>query len=215
MIPILFENDDLVAINKPEGLASIPERLNTADNLLAQLTEMFFQKLYVVHRLDKEVSGVILFAKHAAAHQFLNDQFSQRHVRKTYLALTHGVIVEEQGVIAKPIRQFGSGRMGVDDQRGKPAETEFQVIERFQTYTLLKAFPVTGRRHQIRVHLYSIGHPIVGDVRYGDKHLQSQFPRVMLHACRVELQAPSGDTLSIEARLPTSFETVLNMLRQE
>lgn len=213
MISILFENDDLVAIDKPEGLASIPERVHTVDNLLTRLLAEFPNKLYVVHRLDKEVSGVILFAKHAAAHKCLNDQFSRRQIQKTYLALAHGVIRENQDTITAPIREFGSGRMGVDAPRGKPSRTDVQVIERLAAYTLLTAHPLTGRRHQLRVHLYSIGHPIVGDVRYGDKITQRQFPRLMLHAQRIEFRLPSGEMMTIEAPVPESFELVLGGIR--
>lgn len=98
MIPVLFENDDILAINKPEGLASIPEGAKGRDCLLSLLALAFPEKLYVVHRLDKEVSGVILFAKSAAAHKHLNDQFSNGNVKKTYIALTHGDIKENRGI---------------------------------------------------------------------------------------------------------------------
>jgi RluA family pseudouridine synthase len=213
MPSILFEDDDIIAVNKPGGLASIPERRREADNLLAQLSEQFPGKLYVVHRLDKEVSGVILFAKHAAAHKALNTQFSQRQVRKTYLALTHGVFEPDRDIIDAPIRQFGSGRMGVDQQRGKPSQTEFIVQERFYAATLLKMHPVTGRRHQIRVHLYHIGHPIVGDIRYGEKALQRQFPRVMLHATQIRFRVLSKEEKTIEAPLPELFTHVVRDFR--
>lgn len=152
MIPILFENADILAVNKPESLASIPEDGKGKDCLLSLLSTMFQERLYVVHRLDKEVSGVILLARNVAAHKYLNDQFSHGSVRKTYVALTHGIIEEASGLIDKPLRQFGSGRMGVDLERGKPSITEFYVTERLEAYTLVEAHPLTGRRHQIRVH---------------------------------------------------------------
>ncbi len=181
MIQVLFENDDLLAVNKPEGLASIPEGAKGRDCLLSLLESAGTGRLYIVHRLDKEASGVILFARNAAAHKHLNEQFRQRSVKKTYVALVHGVMAENSGIIAQPIREFGSGRMGVDRQRGKPCLTEFQVSERLATYTLVQAYPLTGRRHQLRVHFYSLGHPIVGDLRYGDKAVQRTFPRLMLY----------------------------------
>ena len=211
---ILFENDDIIAVNKPEGLASIPERNQEAENLLAQLSEQYPHKLYVVHRLDKEVSGVILFAKHVAAHTALNTQFSQRQVRKTYLAVVHGVIQADSGVIDAPIRQFGSGRMGIDTQRGKASQTEFIVEERLPNATIVKLHPVTGRRHQLRVHVYHLGHPIIGDVRYGDKSQQCQYPRMMLHAVQIVFRALSGETIAIDAPLPESFTAALDALRQ-
>ncbi|NOT53777.1 MAG: RNA pseudouridine synthase, partial [Deltaproteobacteria bacterium] len=198
--------------HKPEGLASIPERDTAQDNLLARLSATRPTKLYIVHRLDKEVSGVILFAKNAAAHKFLNEQFSRHTVRKTYRAVVHGVVAHESGTIDAPLRQFGSGRMGVDSKRGKESVTSFQVLQRFAAHTLVEARPVTGRRHQIRVHLYSRGHAIVGDPLYGEKELQRQFPRLMLHAQRIAVQLPSGDEVVIEAPVPESFTQGLRMI---
>lgn len=124
----------------------------------------FPEKLYVAHRLDKEFSGAILFALKEATHKFLTQQFSEHTVDKTYIALTHGAIQSESSIIDKPLREFGSGRVGVDAERGKPSLTEFRVMERFGAYTLIKVHRRTGRRHQIRAHLYSIGHPLVGDL---------------------------------------------------
>lgn len=215
MIPILFENQDFLAVNKPEGLASIPERSKEKDSLLSLLSSMFPSKLYVVHRLDKEASGVILFAKNASAHKVMSERFSSREVRKTYSILVHGSITAAEGTIEKPLRQFGSGRMGVDASRGKESTTEFRVLERFSSYTLAEAHPLTGRRHQIRVHFYSIGHPVVGDLRYGDKALQELYPRLMLHAQRIECRLPSGHGLNIEAPIPESFELVVKKIQNE
>jgi tRNA pseudouridine32 synthase/23S rRNA pseudouridine746 synthase len=212
MIPILFENEDIVAVNKPEGLASIPEQ-RAKDCLLSLLSSMFSEKLYVVHRLDREASGVILFARNAAAHKYLSEQFSGRSVKKTYAALTHGVIEENSGVIERPLREFGSGRMAVDVQRGKSSSTEFRVTERVGAYTLVEVYPHTGRRHQIRAHFYSIGHPLVGDLRYGDKVLQGRFPRLMLHAERITCLLPLGEEVTVEAPIPESFKAVVEMVR--
>jgi len=211
-IPIIFENDDIIAVNKPEGLASIPERAKEKKCVLSLLSSVFSGKLYVVHRLDKEVSGVIVFAKNAAAHRNLNEQFSSRVIKKTYIALTHGIINENRGVIKKPLRQFGSGRVGVDTQRGKLSATEFEVIKRLGDYTLINVHPVSGRRHQIRAHLYSIGHLIVGELRYGDKAVQRRFSRLMLHAQKITLQLPSGQTITIEAPIPESFKAVIESI---
>ncbi|GBD32167.1 MAG: pseudouridine synthase [Gemmatimonadales bacterium] len=209
---ILFENDDLLVVNKPEGIASIPERDPSRPSVRALLEAQGRGPIYVVHRLDKEVSGVLVFAKSAAVHRELNRQFEERLVRKTYLALVHGEVGPEGGLIERPLRAFGSGRMGVDDIRGKPSATEYRVLERLRGYTLLNVFPVTGRRHQIRVHLYSIGHPIAGDLRYGDRAVFRQFPRLMLHAQRVEFALPSGEPLAVEAPVAASFRAVLENL---
>jgi len=221
MLPILFENDDIIAVNKPEGLASIPERQKTAPNVLAQLSTPrgSGHKIYVVHRLDKDASGVILFAKNARTHKFLSQQFTSRTVKKSYLALVHGVIAEGRGVIDKPLRQFASGRVAVDTDRGKPSVTEFEVAQRLDSYTLVRAYPLTGRLHQLRVHFYSIGHPIVGDRLYGqvrgttdEARGTRHEARLMLHAEKIIFQLPSGEELTIESPLSESFKTVINMV---
>ena len=162
-----------------------------------------------VHRLDKEVSGVMLYALHPEAHRFLNNAFEHRDVHKTYQALVHGVITEDQGVITRAIREFGSGRMGVDDIKGKPSETRFSVLKRSDRFTLVELYPQTGRRHQLRVHLYSIGHPIVGDSRYGEKALQQGDPRLMLTSTGIDLTLPSGKRLLIENVIPDDFSDAL------
>ena len=205
MIPILFEDDDIIAANKPENLASIPTRVQGEDTILAQLTAQYGCKLFVVHRLDKEVSGVMLFAKNAAAHKRLNDQFFNREIKKTYWLAVHGAIKNDKGTINQPIREFGSGRMGIDVLHGKESTTSFEVLKRGENFSLVKAAPLTGRRHQIRVHFYSIGHPIVGDVRYGDKTLQKTFPRLMLHAATITFALASGELKTVESPLPESI----------
>jgi RluA family pseudouridine synthase len=212
MIHILFETTDILAVDKPEGLASIHEQ--GKDCLLSLLSTQFPEKLYVVHRLDKEVSGVILFARNAPTHKFLTQQFSGHTVDKTYIALVQGVIQPDSGVIDRPLREFGSGRVSVDVDRGKPSRTEFRVVERFEAHTLIKVHPRTGRRHQIRAHLYSGGHSLVGDLRYGDKAMQSRFPRLMLHSQRVTFRLLSGEAVTVEAPLPASFLSVIERIRQ-
>lgn len=211
---VLYEDRDFIAVDKPENLASIPERQAGKDSLLHLLQRERGEKLFVVHRLDKEVSGVILFARNAGAHRFLNDKFSSREVAKTYLAVLHGHIEGPGGSIIRPLRQFGSGRMGVDD-RGKQSETEFEVQERFGQYTIVEAYPHTGRRHQLRVHFYSLGHPVVGDSRYGDRTIQSRYTRLMLHALRISFRLPDGERLSVGTDPPPSFRECLDLIRRE
>jgi len=201
-IPVLYENDDIIAVDKPEKIASIPERNREKISLLKILTEARKQKFYVVHRLDKQVSGVILFAKNAEAHRYLNNQFEQRQVHKTYLAVVHGTVAGKSGIIDKALRRFGSGRMGEDHERGKPCLTEFAVEKRFPYYTLVNVYPKTGRKHQIRAHFFSIGHAIVGDTLYGDKSLQKNFPRLMLHALNIRFSWLSREEVFIESQPP-------------
>jgi RluA family pseudouridine synthase len=212
MNDVLFENEDVVAIDKPEGVAAVPERRPGTESLFERLCAERGESLYIVHRLDKETSGVILFARNAEAHRQLNLQFEKRLVHKVYLALAHGVITDDWGVIDKPLRQFGSGRVGIDAQHGRPSVTEFRVLERFEAHTLVELYPRTGRRHQIRVHLYSIGHPVVGDPLYGVRVIQSNYARMMLHAHRLAFRLPSDGRITLEAPVPASFEAVLRGL---
>lgn len=204
-IPILFQNESLFIVDKPAGLATIPERTPGASSTLEQVTQETGQKLWVVHRLDKEVSGVLVFAKNAETHKFLNQSFETRRVKKAYAAVVHGIVKPDSDVIEKPIREFGSGRMGVDVQKGKPCETGFSVERRLEKFTRLRVFPLTGRRHQIRVHLYAIGHPIAGDPLYGDPAIQKNFPRLLLHAFSIDLPQPDDSSIHIEAPLPSAF----------
>jgi len=202
MISVLYENADVVVVDKPEGLASIPERQPQGESLVELLSAERGEKLYTVHRLDKETSGVIIFARNAEAHRWLNRQFERRLVEKAYLALVHGVVAEDGGTIDEPLRQFGSGRIGVDKDGGKASVTEFTVVERYEAFTLVEARPRTGRRHQIRVHLYHLGHPIAGDPLYGEAAMQKEIPRLMLHAQRINVALPSGTDLAVEAPVP-------------
>jgi RluA family pseudouridine synthase len=206
----LYEDDDILAVDKPEGLAAIPERHARGGSLFELLSAERREKLYIVHRIDKETSGLILFARNPAAHRRINQQFETRAVEKTYLALVQGLIAAD-GVIDLPLRQFGSGRVAVDPERGKPSTTEFRVVERFRSHTLVEARPRTGRRHQIRVHLYSLGHPIAGDPLYGDQAGRQGFSRLMLHAWRLSLILPSERLLRLEAPIPESFQAGLRI----
>jgi RluA family pseudouridine synthase len=212
-VRVLFENADFLAADKPEGVVSVAEA--GKGGLPELLKDVFPGKLYPVHRLDREASGVIVYAKNADAHRHLNGQFDRREVRKTYLAVALGAIEANRGSIKAPIREFGSGRMGVDVRRGKPSSTEWKIAERLDGATLVRVNPATGRRHQIRVHLYHIGHPIVGDLKYGDQTLQGLYPRLMLHALAIEFDLPSGERVTVEAPAPKSFEDVCGGLRKK
>jgi RluA family pseudouridine synthase len=203
-VPVIYESDDFIALDKPVGLASIPERNPTNVSLLSVLTEARKRKFYVVHRLDKQVSGVILFAKTPEFHRYLNLQFQHRQVLKNYLAVVHGQILHG-GRIDTPLRRFGSGRMAADPEAGKACLTEYDVLDRRPETTLLRVRPLTGRKHQIRAHLFGIGHPIVGDPLYGDKRFQRSFPRLMLHAASIRLALPSGNDIQIETPAPEVF----------
>ncbi len=196
-IRVLHESAELLLVNKPEGLATIPERDLGVASVQRLLEAERGERLWVVHRLDKEVSGALVFARSAAAHRELCQAFETRAVQKTYLALVHGLVKPDSDVIDMPIREFGSGRMGVDP-RGKPSRTTFRVLERGADCSLLEVQLHSGRRHQIRVHLYAIEHPLVGEGRYGTQPRTDA--RLMLHAWKLGLPA-----LSAEAPPPPSF----------
>lgn len=212
MATILLDSPDYLAVDKPEGLSCIPERDKAVPSLIKMLEEERGLRLYVVHRLDKEASGVIVYAKNAEAHRHLNDLFAGRKVEKRYMLLVHGVINDTQGTIDLPIREFGSGRMGVDEKRGKASITEFRVLERMSAATLVEAHPLTGRRHQLRVHFYARGNPLVGDLRYGDHALQATFPRLMLHAVSIAFLDRTGSLLNISCAVPEAFEEIRKRL---
>lgn len=211
-IKILYEDNNFIAVDKPEGISSISESDTSVKTIHSILEKKYSSKIFIVHRIDKEVSGIILFAKNPVAHKHLNDLFAKRSVKKNYTVLVHGKINEDRGRIDKPIREFGSGRMGVDDKHGKRSITDFKVIKRFNELTLLDVSIITGRRHQIRVHLYSMGHPVVGDLRYGDLKIQNQFPRLMLHASRIEFQLLDKSNKVIESPLPKIITEFLDKL---
>ena len=205
MIEILHQDGDCVAAMKPVGVAAVPEKAGDDACLGALLERQLGRRVFPVHRLDKDVSGVILYALTAAAHRFLNTAFERREVHKTYLAVVHGSVTSDRGLITRPLREFGSGRMGVDDAKGKPSETRYEVLARNARFSLVQLYPLTGRRHQLRAHLYSVGHPIEGDDRYGDPALRKGHPRLMLTATGVSLQLPSGTALDLHGLVPRDF----------
>lgn len=204
MPDILYEDARLIALDKPAGLATIPERF-LPHCLQEEVQDYLGEKAFIVHRLDKDVSGVVLFAKDAAAHRHLSMAFEARAVDKHYVAVVHGQVGRQNGGINLPIRAFGSGRMGVDERKGKPSTTRYAVRQRRGDTTVLDVYPVTGRRHQIRVHLYHLGHPIVGDPLYGDTAAQAAYPRLFLHAHALTFEHPDGGRRTITAPLPDGF----------
>ncbi len=210
-IDIVYEDEHLLALSKPVGQLVIPGRDRDEEALVTILTRQRGCKIYVIHRLDREASGLVLFAKDAATHRQLSGQFEARQVRKIYWAVVEGRVTAE-GIVDRPIRQFGSGRMGTD-ARGKPSLTRYRILERYQSATLLEVELVTGRRHQIRVHLYSIGHPILGDIRYGHDCPVGGAARLMLHAKELSLERPGGCMITLEAGLQENFVRILESLR--
>lgn len=209
-LKILRDTKDYVVVDKPSGLLTMKGRGELEDeNNLADILESEYGRIFPVHRLDKDVSGVILFAKNAEAHKYFSSLFETRNLEKIYLALVHGRIMKPM-TIDKPIKQRGSGRMSVAFD-GKPSVTKFRVIKNLKHMSLLEVSIVTGRRHQIRVHLYSEGHPVVGDNLYGDLVVQRKYPRLMLHSWRMKFQDMTGKNVYVEAEPPKDFKNTLGM----
>jgi len=213
---ILYEDASVIAINKAAGMvvhAGAGVHTGTLVNALLHR----FQQLSrtggelrpgIVHRLDRFTSGVLLVARNDAAHQHLAAQFSGRHVEKTYLAMVHGTVKDECGKIDKPISRDPVNRvkMTVRTRTGRTAYSEFRVLQRFSHHTFLEVKIGTGRTHQIRVHLSSLGHPVVGDRLYGAP-AEPSLDRFFLHAWRIRFVSPAtGNPVTIEAPLPAELE---------
>ena len=210
-VSILYEDDALVIVNKPGDLAVQPTGRYIHENLLNRLRFMYREQRgerdvepCIVHRLDRETSGVIAFAKHRAAARAVTQQFADRRVRKTYLAVVHGQ-PPEAGTIDAPLRSTSDQHVIVDPHQGKPAVTHFWTEQRLALAALVRLGLETGRQHQLRVHLRHLGHPIIRDELYGrtEDLTRADVPtRQLLHAAELELTHPSGQRLCVAAPLP-------------
>lgn len=235
-LDVLYEDTHLLVINKPAGMVVHPAPGHTAGTLVNALlarypewAEMEWEddeeedepespraRPGVVHRLDKDTSGVLIVAKNAEARLALQAQFQARQVEKVYLALVYGVPSTPAGVIEAPIGRDRRQRKRMAVVRdGKPARTEFTVQERFTECALLEVRPQTGRTHQIRVHLAFIGHPVVGDSVYGRRRRGIPCPRQFLHAARIAFAHPvTGRPMECTAPLPDDLAAILESLRR-
>jgi 23S rRNA pseudouridine1911/1915/1917 synthase len=230
---ILFEDDAILVINKPAGLLVLPDRYDLDLLNLYDLLKDTFGTIFVVHRIDRETSGIVLFAKIAEAHAQLNTAFEQRQVEKRYRAIVAGNPNTDGGCIDLPIieNEYGVKKMKVDKKRGKEARTDYSVIERFSGYALIEARPYTGRTHQIRVHLKEVGLPILADSLYGvgsnfylstikrnyrgKENEQPLLNRTALHAFTLTFNHPlTGAKILTKAPLPKDMEAVIKVLRK-
>ena len=215
-LTVLYSDDHLLAVNKPAGLPTLPDGYDKTAPCLINLLKQQYGRVWVVHRLDKETSGVIVLARSAEIHRALNLAFDGREVHKVYHAIVTGVPLWETITNDTPLRPDGDRRHRtvIDRQHGKAAITHLRVLERFARQALIEAQPETGRTHQIRVHLAALHLPLAGDALYGG--LRDLIARTALHACRIELAHPvEQEVLRVEAPYPLDFTEALRQLRGE
>lgn len=240
---ILFEDGDMLAVDKPPGLVTHPDGKTDEPTLVDWLLEHYpdmagvgeplrlpdgvvIDRPGIVHRIDRETSGVLIIAKNQAAFKYLKAQFKNRQVEKTYHVFLRGVIKDEQGVIDRPIgksRKDFRLRLAIDPNRPavrqargtlREALTEYRVLARGNDSTYVEAHPKTGRTHQLRVHFKAINYPIVCDKLYAPKRgCILGFKRLALHASSLSLSVPNGKRLTVEAPLPADFEQALAQLK--
>ncbi len=225
-LDIIYEDNDILVVNKQKGLVVHPGNGNPDGTLVNAIMNHCKESLSgiggeirpgIVHRLDKDTSGILIIAKNDKAHINISEQIKNHEVKKTYIALVRGIVRENMATIDMPIARSNKDRtkMAVS-KNGKNAITHIKVLERFKEFTLLEVNIETGRTHQIRVHLSEIGYPIVGDYVYSNGKNPFNVVGQMLHSMRIEFKHPvTNKQMKLEAELPEYFEEILTSLRKE
>jgi 23S rRNA pseudouridine955/2504/2580 synthase/23S rRNA pseudouridine1911/1915/1917 synthase len=238
-LEVLYEDAETLAINKPVGLSPMPDPTSREARLINGLlhyaqndSPLPCSRIYIVHRLDKDTSGALLFAKSPDAARHYSSLFEERQVEKHYLGLVQGELPSDHGEVDAPIAQGTRGRMRLRERRGKRAVSRWSVTERFRGFTLLHLQPLTGRKHQLRLHCSSLRHPLAVDPLYGgrdalflseikrdyrpkaDRPEPPLIDRLTLHASRLALTRPDGTPLAIDAPLPDDIDRLLRTLRK-
>ena len=224
-IDVLYEDKDIIVVNKPKGMVVHPANGNPDGTVVNAIMNLCGDSLSgiggkirpgIIHRLDKDTSGVLIVAKNDNAHVNISNQIKNRETKKYYIALVRGVIKENEATINMPIGRSLKDRKKMDVvKNGKEAITHFKVIKKYDNYTLLEIKIDTGRTHQIRVHLAEIGHPVVGDYIYSNGKNPFGVEGQMLHAKQIEFKHPStGEQMKIEAPVPDYFNEIIEKLNQ-
>lgn len=222
-VEIVYEDNDIIVVNKPKGMVVHPANGNPDGTLVNAIMAMCKDSLSgiggeirpgIVHRLDKDTSGLLIVAKNDKAHINMSEQIKNREVKKIYIALVRGVVSENEATINMPIGRSTKDRKKMAVRKdGKEAITHFKVLKRYNKYTLLEVKIDTGRTHQIRVHMAEIGHPVVGDMVYSNGKNEFGVEGQMLHAKSLDFRHPiTGKQMHLEAELPEYFEKVLEQL---
>ena len=225
-IDIVYQDNDIIVVNKPKGLVVHPANGNPDGTLVNAIMAICKDGLSgiggelrpgIVHRLDKDTSGLLIVAKNDKAHRIMSEQIKNRKVRKIYIALVKGVVAENEATIDMPIGRSTKDRKKMAVRKdGKEAVTHFKVLKRYQNYTLLEVKIDTGRTHQIRVHMAEIGHPVVGDMVYSSGKNEFGVEGQMLHAKSLDFKQPiTGKQMHLEAPLPHYFQQVLLKLESK
>ncbi len=212
---VLYVDSSILLVNKPSGLATIRGGWEKDMGSLVELAEAGFGRIWVVHRLDKVTSGLVVFARNPGAHRTLNMLFEHHEAHKVYHAIVVGSPAWDEHTARHPLRiNVGhSHRTIVDHGKGKPSETTFHVLERYNGYALLAASPVTGRTHQVRVHACALGFPLLGDTLYAAPQTDL-IPRPALHAQSLAFPHPvTEEQMTFSAPYPQDFQNVLKFLR--
>lgn len=205
-LDIVFEDDDIVVFNKPSGLLSVPGKdPHLSDSLQTRALERF-PGAGTIHRLDKDTSGIIVMAKHKLAHGIIGKQFENRQTTKLYIARVWGRVVNDEGLVDLPLATDWENkpRQRVDYERGRPAQSRWQVIAREDEMTRLALTPITGRTHQLRVHMKEIGHPIAGDQFYATGAALNAAGRLQLHAAELGFRHPANG-VPVTFTIPSPF----------
>ena len=225
-VEVVYEDDDIIVVNKPKGMVVHPANGNPDGTLVNAIMAMCKGSLSgiggeirpgIVHRLDKDTSGLLIVAKNDLAHINMSNQIKDRQVKKIYIALVKGNINENEATINMPIGRSTKDRKKMAVRKdGKEAITHFKVLKRYKNYTLLEVKIDTGRTHQIRVHMAEIGHPVVGDMVYSKGKNEFGVEGQMLHSKSLDFKHPiTGKEMHLEAKLPEYFEKVLEKLDRE